>query len=215
MKGCEHKYGVTLIETVVVVAIIVILVSTLISVATRIDNQGRERLAESTIAILTAALEQFSDYEYNYKNIDYAGFDFPLDCTGYQPGGKLGTTLTNALGLTVTISPSGHDPNYSGSEVLYLLLSKVPASRQALERIDSSLITCIGSDGRNMTITIDGKLYPLFRIIDPWRKTLLYDYYNENERNLVVRYNGRRNFPVIISAGPDGIFGNFDDITSR
>ena len=219
MKSCKYKAGVTLIEMVVVVAIIALLVSMVIRVATRTDNQSRERLTESTIAILTAALEQFGDYGYNYnKSSDYANFDFPLDCNGF-PQIELQTTLENALGLvagSVLIDPVGsHDPNYSGSEVMYFFLSRVPQSRKTLDKIDSSLITNIGSDGREMSITVGSKVYPLLRIIDPWGITLRYDYYNEWETNLTLRNEGKRTFPVITSAGPDRRFGTIDDISSR
>ncbi len=212
MKGCKYKAGVTLIEMVVVVAVIALLVSMVIRVATRIDNQSSERLTESTIAILTAALDQFGDYGYNYnESSDYTNFDFPLDCNGFtQP--DLETTLGSALGATVSINPAGsHNPKYSGSEVLYFFLNRVPASRKTLDKIDSSLVTNIGSDGREMSITVGSKVYPLLRIIDPWGITLRYDYYNE----ITLSPDSRRTFPVITSAGPDRRFGTADDITSR
>ena len=62
------KVGLTLVEMLVVIAIIAILASTVITIATRIDNKSREQLAGSTIAILTAALGQFQDYGYKYKD---------------------------------------------------------------------------------------------------------------------------------------------------
>ncbi len=221
MKSCKYKAGVTLIEMVVVVAIIALLVSMVIRVATRTDNQSRERLTESTIAILTAALEQFGDYGYNYQSSDYTNLDFPLDCNNYPfsglPNPDLETTLGSALGATVSIDPlaGSHDPKYSGSEVMYFFLSRVPQSRKTLDKIDSSLITNIGSDGREMSITVGSKVYPLLRIIDPWGITLRYDYYNEWETNLTLRNEGKRTFPVITSAGPDRRFGTIDDISSR
>ena len=73
------------------------------------------------------------------------------------------------------------------------------------------MITNIGDTGGELTITVDGKVYPLFRIIDPWKETLNYDYYDE----FWVDPATKRNFPLITSAGPDRIFGNADDITNR
>ena len=66
-----------------------------------------------------------------------------------------------------------------------------------------------------MKLKIGDRYYPLLRIIDPWDKTLVYDYSNE-----VVLFNNntaitRKTFPVIRSAGPDRTFGSADDITNR
>ena len=217
MNGCRHKTGVTLVEILIVVAIIAILTTIVISIAARIDNQSKQQLAQGTIEILTNALEQFHDYGYRYENPAYSEFDFPLDCNGFdQP--ILTATLRSALGLEVgSVSISGaHDPDYSGSEALYFFLSKVPTSRKTLDKIDGSLITNKDSNRQDMNIRITFpdssiKVYPLLRVIDPWGKTLHYDYYYEYAPDP----DSKRNFPVITSAGPDKIFGTADDITSR
>ena len=72
-----------------------------------------------------------------------------------------------------------------------------------LDKIDTSLIT-------HITITVDLQNYSLFRIIDPWGKTLRYDYYDETQTP--PDPDTRRNFPLITSAGPDGRFETDDDI---
>ena len=213
MKSCEkNKTGVTLIEMLIVVGIIAILVSMVVGIAGRIQFQGNEQLTESTFALLNAALGQFRDYGYNYKDSDYTDFDFPLDCNDF-PKDRLATDLEKALGVNVTIDATGHDPNYSGSEVLYFFLSRVPESRKTLDKIDGSLITNEGSNKQDMTITVGGRKYPLLRIIDPWGKTLRYDYYDETV--VPPDPDEKRTFPLITSVGPDGKFGNDDDITSR
>jgi len=226
MKGCKQKTGVTLVEILIVVAIIAILTTIVINITARVDNQAKGQLAESTIAILTNALEQFHDYGYNYDNsfIDYSAFDFPLDCNGFDRP-DLTATLGSALGAgTVLIIGFDNDDTeyavvdhyieYSGCEVLCFFLSQVPASRQTLEKIDSSLITDEGTAGNikvSRVVRIDGKDYPLLRIIDPWGETLHYDYYYEYAPDP----DSKRNFPVVSSAGPDRVFGTTDDISSR
>lgn len=219
MKTCKHKAGVTLVEILIVVAIIAIMASVVIGIATRIDSQAKEQLAEGTIVILTAALEQFDDFGYQYKHQDYLAFDFPLDCNDFlQP--NLEAALRDALGATNALIASGtHVPNYSGSEALYFFLSRVPECRKTLERIDGSLITNKDSNRQDMNITIvflgSTKVYPLLRIIDPWGETLRYDYYYEDVFPLPPDPRTRRNFPVITSAGPDRKFNTADDISNR
>lgn len=216
MKTYKNKIGVTLTEMLVVVAVIVVLASLVITAATRIRNQSNEQLAENTIATLTAALQQFADFGYRYNNSDYSDFDFPLDCNGFPPA-DIRTTLENALGLGVGINGGTHEDEYSGCEVLYFFLSKVPQSRKTLDKIDRSLVTNENDDGDKMIITITdavgSKMYPLLRVIDPWGTTLHYDYYNEEVFPVMPYY--KRTFPVITSAGPDKIFGTSDDISSR
>jgi prepilin-type N-terminal cleavage/methylation domain-containing protein len=214
MKSYKHKTGVTLVEILIVVAIIAILVTMVIGIAARIDTQGKERLTKNTIALLTAALGGFGDYGYNYSAPADANFKFPLDCNGFSDT-DLKNELQTALGTIVSISGGTHEPNYSGSEALYFFLSRVPDCRQTLDKIDKSLITNKGSNGADMTITIDGKGYSLLRIIDPWRETLRYDYYDETKTNPDDRRKSKKTFPVITSAGPDKEFGSADDITSR
>ena len=211
MKSYKHKYGVTLVEMLIVLAIIALLTSMVIGIAGRISNQSKEQLTRNTFALLNAALDQFRDYEYNYSHTNYSGLKFPLDCNDF-PVAALQTTLSNALGVASVLITSGtHDPAYSGSEALYFFLSRIPESRKTLDKIDGSLITNLNDDGESIDISIDGRVYPLLRIIDPWGTTLRYDYYDETTLDPA----GKRTFPAITSAGPDRDFNTPDDITSK
>jgi prepilin-type N-terminal cleavage/methylation domain-containing protein len=217
MKKRTGKYGLTLIEMLIVVGIIALLTAMIIGIARRIDTQSKERLAENTTAIINTALGQFKDYGYDYNDVDYRGFVFPLDCSGFNVVAAQ-NVLSTALGATVMMTP---DPNinFTGCEVMYFLLSQVPECRTTLDKIDKSLITNKGSNNQSMSIRItfpdtSFKDYPLLRIIDPWKTTLRYDYYDET-LNLNGMKKSRRTFPVIISAGPDKVFNTSDDIRSR
>jgi prepilin-type N-terminal cleavage/methylation domain-containing protein len=234
MESYRHKTGITLVEMLIVVVIIGILATMVVGIATRIDNQNKEKLTKNIFAMLNGALEQFRDYGYNYNPIVappperdfYRGLDFPLDCNGLILT-DLQMTLEITLGYipgsgSVLITPSGvlYDPNYSGSEVLYFFLSRVPASRKALEKIDISLITNFSVDKQPMEVSIDvpgspPQIVPFLRIIDPWGTTLRYDYYDELVPDPILRDKGKRAFPLITSAGPDRIFGTGDDITNK
>jgi len=218
MRNYRHKFGLTLVEILIVVAIIAILVAMTIGIAARINIQSDKQLTKSTFAMLDAALEQFRDYGYDYKDPCFAGLKFPLDCNDF-PENDLKTILEDALGLSsgdVTISGGTHDANYSGSEAMYFFLNRVPESRKILERINSKLLTKLGLDGDSMNINVDGQEYPLLRVIDPWGKTLRYSYYeNDTETSNEPDMDSPRAFPVITSAGPDKKFGSVDDIVSR
>jgi prepilin-type N-terminal cleavage/methylation domain-containing protein len=227
VKGHENKTGLTLVEMLVVVAIIVVLTTMVIGLAGRVTNQSKEQLTKNTIAILTSALEQFHDFQYRYVDNPvyapaerefYLGLDFPLDCNGFDVP-VLQITLENSLGLaagSILIDPvaSHIDPNYSGGEVLYFFLSRVPECRKTLDKIDESLITNLGLDKQPMTVAVGIRIDPLLRFIDPWGTTLRYDYYNRLEPDPILRLAGKRTFPVITSAGPDKQFGTVDDISS-
>ncbi len=206
----------TLVEMIVVVAVITILMSIVVTTAMRLVNKGKEQLTESTIGIVTAALEQFKDYGYQYYG-NYDGLKFPLDDTGCSltittPGiFNLQNTLQNALTTTIPtiVSFSGAnntDTTLYSCEMMYLFLSRVPTSRETLGRIDRSQIIANG------TILINGQGYPWMRIVDAWGTTLRYSYfYYDAVNNIWVR----RNFPLVTSAGQDKVFGTPDDITSK
>ena len=58
----QSKHGLTLVEIIVVVAIISLLASVVIGIAVHIDTQAKERSVASTFALLEAALQEYHDY---------------------------------------------------------------------------------------------------------------------------------------------------------
>ncbi|MFA5251694.1 MAG: hypothetical protein WC454_03810, partial [Phycisphaerae bacterium] len=176
-----------------------------------------QRLTKSTLSLLDAALGEFSDYEYTYPDTpSFAGLKYPLDCNGLNTA-NFENELGAALGATVSISSGTHDTGYSGCEVMYFFLNRVPESRQILDKIDKSLITGKDENQQDMTVTVGGQVYPLFRVIDPWGKTLWYSYYNntnEGSTSEPARASPRTT-PLVISLGPDKEFGTDDDIVSE
>jgi prepilin-type N-terminal cleavage/methylation domain-containing protein len=229
MKTLKYKTGLTLPEILTVIAIIVILSAIVLSLASRVDTQSNQQLTKGTMAILTSALEQFADYDYRCKDGTnyglpaerdfYLGLRFPVDCNGFSAI-QVADELHKVLGLNpsemVSITPDNpYDPNYSGCEVMYFFLSQVPECRQILDRIDKSLLTAVNSSRQNMALTVAGKVYPLYRVVDSWGTPLRYDYYNERAADFILMGQSKRAFPLIISAGPDKVFGTDDDITSK
>ncbi|MFC1676850.1 type II secretion system protein [Planctomycetota bacterium] len=216
MNGFKKQFGFTLVETIVVVGIIVLLASMMVGIATRIESQGKERLARATLAILNTALEQFKDYNYKYRHQNFDGLVFPLDCNGFDIA-DVESTLVDAMDLTtgeveITLfDEANHDANDFGCEVMYLFLNRVAECRVTLDRLDSSAVLVSGT----VNITRDSKDhdYPLLRIVDPWGTTLKYDYYDESSS--LPDPDFKRVFPVVTSAGPDGEFDTGDDISNR
>jgi len=231
----KNRTGLTLVEILVVVAIIAILATMIIGLSHRIDTQAKEKLTASTIAMLTAALEQFYDYDYNYQN-QYSDFDFPLDCNDFTKADiEHAQTLSDALGGR-TVQITGYaDPDWypnvdykiedSGCAVLCFFLNRIAEIRKALEKIDKSFLTNEGTSNGgtvrvNVMIKIDDKHYPFLRVVDAWDTTLRYDYYNEQLPPLDafefdIMRDTKRTFPLITSAGPDKRFGTSDDISNK
>ncbi|UCC22773.1 MAG: type II secretion system protein, partial [Planctomycetota bacterium] len=219
-------------EMIIVVAVIAILTTMVIGIASRIDSQSKERLMGETFELLDVALEEFAEYGYEYDleafNDDderdfYAGLKFPIDCNDFSQE-RLEEELREVLDVSVSVIEGDHKDEYSGSEVMYFLLSRVPSCRATLDKIHrpdkggivKSLITNKDARGGDLQIEVDNRISPLLRVIDPWGRALRYDYYDENETfNDGKREKSKRNFPLITSAGPDGIFGNSDDITNK
>ena len=70
MKTCKYKTGFTLVEMVVVIAIVAVLATLIVGVAARIDTQSKERALESTFALLDAALQEYYEYKGKFPEAD-------------------------------------------------------------------------------------------------------------------------------------------------
>jgi prepilin-type N-terminal cleavage/methylation domain-containing protein len=61
MIRCKYRHGLSLVEILVVVAVISILATILIGIASRIDNQAKEQGLEATFVLLESALQEYHD----------------------------------------------------------------------------------------------------------------------------------------------------------
>ena len=216
IKRCNAAFS--LIEMLVVVAVIAVLVTIVISVTARLDVQGKINRTQNTLALLNTALSEFHDYGYCYDG-DFSVFKFPLDCNGFSET-ELQTALAQACDIaSVTISGGTHDANYSECEAMYFLLNRMPACERTMQQIEKAFWNNKGTNGVAITFHIDSDTtdYPLFRFVDAWGNTLRYDYYEDEKDNTVTKNmkDTKKTFPVITSAGPDGRFRTRDDIKSR
>ena len=62
VTGHRPRAAVTLVEILIVLAIITLLASMVIGMATHIDNQSRSRSLENTFALLESALQEYREY---------------------------------------------------------------------------------------------------------------------------------------------------------
>jgi prepilin-type N-terminal cleavage/methylation domain-containing protein len=160
MEARRYEHGLSLVEMLIVIGVIALLATMVISVATRIDNQSKEKGLESVFLLLESAFDEYKEFQGG----------FPL-----QPV----KNFTNVA---------------AHSELLYRELYSVPDSRKVLDKIQDSLI-------KDEVDT--GAVPPVPEIYDPWGTTLDY------------RYADGENYPELVSAGPDKIFGTADDITNK
>jgi prepilin-type N-terminal cleavage/methylation domain-containing protein len=160
MKTRKYKHGLSLVEMLIVIGVIALLATMVVSVASRIDNQAKEKGLESLFTLLEGALEEYKEFQGVFPQQPVKDF-------------------TNAA---------------AHSEYLYGELYSVPGSRKILEKISDSLIK------HNFDT---GLIPPVPEIYDPWGTALDYSYVTGE------------NFPELVSAGPDKIFGTADDITNK
>jgi prepilin-type N-terminal cleavage/methylation domain-containing protein len=62
MKSHKAKQGMTLVEILIVVAVVVILATMVFAIAARIDNQTKEKGLKNTLALLESALQEYYEY---------------------------------------------------------------------------------------------------------------------------------------------------------
>jgi len=241
MEYMKTHNGFTLIELLTVIAITVILIGLVVGVASRIDTQNKERLLQATFANLETALRQFADSGYQYdlsrlsnQEMDfYNSHEYPPDCNDYSVT-DLRNEIAPLLGVNlanVTIEPwDAYENEYSGCAAMCFFLNRVPESRQILSEMNPQFLTNEDRNGKKINIYIgigsQQRAYPLIRVLDPWGKTLRYDYYMSyqdfsriSSGTLTDYYEfvteNKETFPVLSSAGPDGEWNTGDDITSR
>jgi prepilin-type N-terminal cleavage/methylation domain-containing protein len=63
MKTRKYKHGLSLVEMLIVVGVIALLASMVISVASRIDTQTKEKNVKSLFLLLDSALEEYKEFK--------------------------------------------------------------------------------------------------------------------------------------------------------
>ena len=216
MKIRAAHDGFTIVEMLVVLAIIVILISLTLTGASYFRSQENAKLVRETMDIIGAALQEYGEYDVGYPHDDFRLFSYPVDCNEFNES-KIEGELTDALNLNSCdiVSGGSWDDANSGISVMYFLLGRVPQCRETLGKIDRRFVKATDAV---IKIKVDSagqeKEYPLYTIVDPWGTAYRYDYYDETLSSSNY-YDSRKNVPVITSAGADKVFDTDDDISSQ
>jgi prepilin-type N-terminal cleavage/methylation domain-containing protein len=158
MKIKINNNGFTLLELLIVVALITILVSMVLMATKGSWIDANKKLTESTIALLDSALEEYREYK------------------TYDPTSNLIFPNPNALSAIVDFnSPMNPYPfETSHSASLYAQLDLVPEAKKVLERLDNSQV--------NLEKVFNK--YPVF--FDAWKTPLNYLYVDGMNFPLII-----------------------------
>ena len=165
IRNSKSHFAFTMVEVLIVVAILALLVVILLGVSGAITTRKKTALTENCLNVLDAALTEFRDITGKY----------PVDDWG-DIGGSL------IAGATESDGPP--EPN----ELLYLQLSILPQTRDIIAKLPNQLIVAPLSGA---TVTISGQVSPYLRsVVDAWGNALEYDDYNDPDRFPEIRSSG-------------------------
>jgi len=222
MRQDGAKGGFTLLEMLVVIAIMVIVVSGILVVGSHVRTSARVNNTRATLGILTAALREWQGAtrrDFPQWEVSPPG-PAPLD----DDLAKLGNMLTGANLGPFTVqdtAPLGrrhgdYFPWKDGgdlvpgqqfdvvaararSEFMWAFLAQRRESQAVLSKLSAE--TLVNEDGDQLQWAAR-PMVGLQEAVDAWGKPV----------NYVSQ--GAGNFPRLQSAGPDGVFGTADDVWS-
>jgi prepilin-type N-terminal cleavage/methylation domain-containing protein len=177
--------GFTLVELLVVTAIIAILMSGAVMVGSYVTTNAKIQKTKSVMSALNAAIDAYQLYYENIQVVDLPEGDYPPNLVVPQ------------LSDPPSINPPspGLFADFDGIVALYNALNMVPDCRKILERIPKNNVI---SDGVNTVL------------VDAWMNENI----NQQNWLRYEYVPGSGNYPVIRSAGPDMQYGTADDILS-
>ena len=213
-KTAIRSRGFSLIELLVVITIITIITAGMVAVASHVQLNAKIKNTKITITILSNAHDEYKAFR-GSSSTDV----FPLEIrTGaalaayldkyfnvndpsfyYYEAGHGNMIWDNVSDLSI----SEKDQlviALSSIEFVYFCLDEVPACRDILKRLPEKTIA---NDDEDFVI-IRGQKKMVKEVNDAWGHPIKYEYAGSVGGN----------FPVLLSAGPDGIFDTADDIIS-
>lgn len=219
MRRVVKQSGFSLLEMVVVVATILILAGALLGVGKYIKIRAEIDLTKSELEVLVTALQQYyTDWEAFpfVTDIDDDGDSFTdensngifddADTPDYDE-----TVLEDPVaGLNGTVAPGDAIDNLdiaaASSAAMFYFLDKNPNSRKIVDALTGSLVTnkdASGTTAIEFTFNVTHETISLPRFVDAWGNSLRYEYLPGTA------------FPIVTSAGPDGVMDTPDDVSSQ
>jgi len=185
--ACTTARGMSLVEILVVIAIIGILVAAVGLIGRRVGQGGQVKLTRQYMQILTSAIDEFHGDTGNWPAPPNAPDKTAPDAgtPHYNPPDDL--YLASAF---ATQPPR----RLSSIEGMYAQLTWNPKSASILRRVPQAATA--SPDFRTQVMSPAGLWTDALLIIDAWRVPMRY-------RGYTYRNNGR---PFLWSAGPDGRF---------
>ncbi len=212
-----ERAGFTLIELIVVVAILVLVATAMVGVSSYLQTQKKNVLTRQCLQLLSTAVAEFYDITGHYPIDawpDDNDWDAQDDDDEYI---YTGCRIRDA-------DKSGFDDPKS-DELLYLQLSLLPQTRAIIAKLPERLIVPPLSEARVQLAGQTSDTLYLRSIVDPWHK-------EDDQRPLLYKRDADGGwppidpdtvFPKIWSSGPDGesdpddteSADNLDDITNE
>lgn len=214
MRRSHKNSGMTLMEILVVLTIILILMGAVITAANALRRRAAVDLTQSMLDVLDLAIQQYYDDRGQFPFFTHDDPDADGTYTLRQDISGDNRLLDEFIGaytpVSGTIPPNPTvDPillAFETSSALFYYLDRNTDSSQIAEAVSDSLITNKDATGTGVTITIQTlppKTIDLPRYIDAWQTSIRY------------QYRTGAAFPVLTSAGPDKKMDTADDVTNE
>jgi len=225
--GGRRVGGFSLVEILVAIAIIAILIGAMVTVADYVHTNAKIKNTENTIQFLSSALSEYREAKRGssgtvefptepYMQAELNGGSAASDVRFRECWGWLGandfdldshTLPTAAWENWDSLDPAEQDELIAArasSEVLYYYLQGVPQCRELLNKLPGK-----ATANDDLDAVRDGtNEMALMEVIDAWGYPIRYRNVTDGSGYLTG------NFPILTSAGPDGLFDTADDIIS-
>ncbi len=215
MKRKHIRQAFTLVELLVVMAVMAILIGAMVKVAGHVIDNAKKQNTQNTIQLLVTAMKEYQNFNsQGRRNFEFPAEPYPIDYSGAVNVAdwrnwwkeKLDVNLGDIqvgihLGGSIWDDDAGTDEMWMAQaniELLYFELDDVPDCRKILNQIPSD----VTANADNDAVLFNGQMKALIEVNDAWGHPLSY------------QTQGVGNFPLLRSAGRDGIFFNADDILS-
>jgi len=236
MESKDRQDGFTLVELLVVIGIMSLLAAGIAVVGSKVRQGAQIKATKTTMSLLCSALCEYQ----NVKDIG-SGFAFPVEPEVYdfsngnavRPFGLIEALQAYLPQVSTTTIHSGQHNIFTWKddlqpderryalttiEFIYAVLEDVPQCRAILEKLPQDRV--VNADNDSMSILDpSGNIIAakaLLEVNDAWGHPLWYTVRGAIQPNPQPLASGvvLDNFPMTVSAGPDGLFGTEDDITS-